>query len=132
VRAYRCQAGVLTIGYGHTGPDVSSGQRITEREADALLEQDIGKTLACIQRCVKVPLTQNQVDALASWVYNLGCGSLSRSSLLRHLNARDYAGAAAQFSRWTHADGKELPGLVARRKEEREMFLEGVAGLRTA
>ncbi|WP_019099941.1 lysozyme [Chromobacterium haemolyticum] len=121
--AYKCPAGVWTIGYGHTGPDVTPGQVITQAQADALLARDLERFEAGVARLVKVPMTQNQFDALVCFSYNLGLGALQGSTLLRLLNAGDYAGAAAQFPRWNKAGGKELPGLTRRRSAEHALFL---------
>lgn len=73
---------------------------------------------------VKVPLTQNQYDALVSLVFNIGRGSFARSSLLKKLNAGDMTGAAQEFPRWVYAKGKKLPGLITRRNDEMELFLK--------
>lgn len=121
--AYKCPAGIWTIGYGHTGPDVTPGQVITQAQADALLARDLERFEAGVARLVKVPMTQNQLDALVCFSYNLGLGALQGSTLLRLLNAGDYAGAAAQFPRWDKAGGKVLPGLTRRRAAEQALFL---------
>ena len=121
-KAYVCPAGVLTIGYGHTGPDVKPGQRITEAQAEQLLRQDMGKFEAAVKRQVKVPLTQGQFDALTSFTFNCGEGALKKSTLLKKLNAGDYAGAQAEFQKWNKGGGRVLPGLVKRRAEEAQMF----------
>ncbi|MGR2664258.1 lysozyme [Chromobacterium haemolyticum] len=121
--AYKCPAGIWTIGYGHTGPDVTPGQVITQAQADALLARDLERFEAGVSRLVSVQLNQNQFDALVSFAYNLGLGALQGSTLLRLLNAGDYAGAAAQFPRWNKASGKELPGLTRRRAAEQALFL---------
>lgn len=127
--AYQDAVGVWTIGYGHTGPDVKPGMKITKAKAESLLRQDLGKFENAVQRNVKVPLTQGQFDALVSFTYNLGEGNLKNSTLLKKLNQGDYAGAQAEFGKWTYAGGKELPGLVRRRKEEAAMFgSEGPSG----
>lgn len=120
--AYYCPAGVLTIGVGHTGPDVKPGMTITQAQSDALLSADLAKFEAAVSRNVKVPLTQNQFDALVSFTYNLGEGALRSSTLLRMLNAGDYTGAAAQFARWDKAGGKVLAGLTKRRAAEAALF----------
>ena len=117
-KAYVCPAGVLTIGYGHTGPDVKPGQRITEAQAEQLLRQDMSKFEAAVKRQVKVPLTQGQFDALTSFTFNCGEGALKKSTLLKKLNAGDYAGAQAEFQKWNKGGGRVLPGLVKRRAEE--------------
>lgn len=121
--AYYCPAGKLTIGYGHTGPDVKEGMTITEAEADELLAKDVGWAEEAVTRAVTVPLTSNQFSALVDFTFNVGAGNLESSTLLRLLNGGDLAGAADQFLRWDEADGKVLPGLVTRREEERSLFL---------
>jgi lysozyme len=126
--AYRCPAGVLTIGIGHTSaagiPQVTEGMRITEREAEAILASDLRKFESDILRLVKVSLTQNQFDALVSFVFNIGAAAFARSTMLRMINAVDLAGAAAQFARWNKSNGKVLAGLVRRRAEEAALFSE--------
>jgi len=120
--AYKDPVGILTIGYGHTGSDVKPGQRITQAQADQLLQGDVAIAEKAVRSQVKVPLTQGQFDALVSFTFNLGAGALKSSTLLKKLNAGDYAGAQAEFGKWVHAGGKVLPGLVARRQEEATMF----------
>lgn len=120
--AYKCPAGIWTNGYGHTGPDVTPGMVITQAQADALLARDLERFETGVARLVKVPLNQNQFDALVCFSFNLGLGALQGSTLLRLLNAGDYAGAAAQFPRWNKAGGKELPGLTRRRAAEQSLF----------
>lgn len=119
--AYKDVVGVVTIGYGTTS-GVKMGDTITKERAEELLREDVARFEAQVLRLVKVPLTQGQHDALVSFVYNLGAGNLSNSTLLRLLNAGDYAGAAAQFDRWNKAGGKVLAGLVRRRAAERALF----------
>jgi lysozyme len=123
LKAYRCPAGVLTVGYGSTGTHVHEGQEIDEITADAYLRKDLEVAEKCIAACVNVALTQGQFDALCSFVFNLGCGAFRKSTLLRKLNDGDDVGAADEFQRWSKAGGKELPGLVRRRKAEKELFL---------
>lgn len=127
-KPYLCPAGVPTIGYGATYyPD---GRRVTMQdkpvsEADAtdMLRSMLASYEAGVSRYVQVPLTQGQFDALVSFAYNLGLSALKNSTLLRLVNARDYAGAAAQFARWNKAGGKVLPGLTRRREAERKLFV---------
>ncbi len=123
--AYRDPVGVWTIGYGHAG-DVQAGDVITPHQAEVLLAADVAVAEAAVRRLVRVPLTQGQFDALVSFVFNLGAGRLSGSTLLAKLNARDYAGAAREFGRWVKGtvDGRKvnLPGLVKRRAAERALF----------
>ncbi len=120
--AYRDPGGVLTIGYGHTGSDVKPGEHITQARAEALLRSDTGWAQAAVRRDVKVPLTQGQFDALTSFTFNLGAGALGSSTLLKKLNAHDYAGAQKEFGKWVHAGGQVLPGLVRRRAAEAKLF----------
>jgi lysozyme len=122
--AYQDSVGVWTIGHGHTGADVHPGLTITQSEASALLLKDMDNAVADVNRLVKVSLTQNQFDALVDFVFNAGAGNFSGSTLLRNLNAGNYAAAAAQFARWVHAGTQTRPGLVARRKAEQRLFLE--------
>lgn len=119
--AYKCPADVWTIGHGTTA-GVKPGQTITKERAEELLREDVERFEAQVLRLVKVPLSQGQFDALVSFTYNLGAGNLSNSTLLRLLNAGDYAGAADQFDRWNKAGGKVLAGLVRRRAAERALF----------
>lgn len=114
---------VWTIGYGHTST-AKKGMVITEEQAEALLRKDIAWVEEAINTKVVVPLTQNQYDALASLIYNIGAGAFSKSTLLKMLNAGDYKGAADQFLRWDKQKGKTLRGLTRRRQEERELFLK--------
>ena len=119
--AYRDAVGVWTVGYGHTG-GVQKGDTLTPDQADETLRQDAATAEQAVSRLVKVPLTQGQFDALVSFTFNLGAGALEGSTLLRLLNAGDYEGASSQFGRWIHAGSAVLPGLVARREKERELF----------
>lgn len=125
LEAYLCPADVWTIGYGHTG-NVKEGDSVTKAEAEALLEKDLAVFRNGVTRAVKVPLNENQFGALVSFAYNLGIGSLQSSTLLKLLNAGDYAGAADQFLRWNKSKGKVLTGLVRRREAERAVFLTPV------
>lgn len=105
-----------TIGWGHTGPEVVKGLKWTQAQADTAFEKDLLRFEARIARLVKVPLTQGKYDALVLFDYNTG--ALHSSTLLRMLNARDYAGAQAQFARWNKNDGKVMRGLIRRRAAE--------------
>ena len=120
--AYWCPAGVKTIGYGHTR-GVTMGMRITKPQANEFLLDDVALAERDIDELVKVPLSQNQFDALVDFVFNLGAEEFAESTLLKKLNARDYAGAANEFSKWVYSDHVKLPGLVKRRAAERELFL---------
>lgn len=120
---YRCPAGVLTIGYGHTGADVKEGQTITQEQAEKFLRSDLVVHCNNVSGLVKVPLNQNQFDALVSFEYNIGYGNFKSSTLLRLLNQGDYKGAAEQFKRWRYANGKVLSGLITRRQKEKDLFV---------
>ncbi|MDE1714955.1 lysozyme (plasmid) [Chromobacterium amazonense] len=121
--AYQDSVGVWTVGYGHTSPDVKPGLRISNEQAEQLLRQDLARFEKGVGRLVKAPISQNQFDALVSFSYNLGLGSLQSSTLLRLLNQGDYQGAAGQFPRWDRAGGQVLAGLTHRRLAERDLFL---------
>jgi len=122
--AYKCPANILTIGYGHTGSDVHTGQKITQEEAEKLLRQDLIVHCNNVSRLVKVPLNQNQFDALVSFEYNVGYGAFMNSTLLKLLNQKKYKEASEQFGRWKFAGGKILAGLVKRREAEKQLFLQ--------
>ena len=117
LRAYRCPAGVWTIGYGHTGSDVHPGLIVSQDRADDLLVLDLIRFEKAVAKAVAVPLSQNQFDALVALTYNTGPAPLT-ATLGRVLNARRYNDVPAQFMRWTRAGGKELKGLVRRRRAE--------------
>jgi lysozyme len=113
---------VWTIGWGHT-KTAKPGMTITEAEAERLLRVDLDWVEAAIANLVKVPLTQNQYDALASFMFNIGRTQFDTSTMLKLLNAEDYEGAAAQFPRWNKQKGKVLKGLTKRRNQEQQLFL---------
>ena len=113
---------VWTIGYGHT-KTAKPGMRITQAGAEALLKHDLAWVEAALKKYIKVSLTQNQYDALASFVYNLGETNFKNSTLLKMLNKGDYQGAADQLLRWDKQKGKVLKGLTIRRNHERDLFL---------
>ncbi|WP_049011222.1 lysozyme [Enterobacter kobei] len=125
--AYQDSVGVWTIGYGWTQPvdgkPIRAGMTIKQETAERLLKTGLVSYESDVSRLVKVSLTQGQFDALVSFTYNLGALSLSTSTLLRKLNAGDYAGAADEFLRWNKAGGKVLNGLTRRREAERALYL---------
>ncbi|SPF82136.1 Phage lysin (EC 3.2.1.17)  len=127
LKAYLDSVGVWTIGYGDTGPDVVKGLVITKEQAEERLRKRLVEFEGCVNRAVKVKLTQNQFDALVSLVYNIGPTNFNSSTLLRKLNAGDYAGAADQFLVWNkgRVGGKlvVIDGLANRRKAERQLFV---------
>lgn len=127
LEAYRCPAGVWTIGYGITSAagvgKVTPGMKITHAQAEDMLR----RALAVFERGVQDALTrrptQPQFDALVSFAFNVGVGAMARSSVVRHFNAGDIEKAAGAFLLWNKANGKVLPGLTRRRREERDLFL---------
>ena len=121
LNAYKCPAGVWTIGYGHI-KGVQEGDVITEQQADEMLVEELNEYENYINTLVTVPLNQNQYDALVSWVYNLGSSNLNSSTLLKVLNSGDYAGVPEQIMRWNKAGGKVLEGLTRRRQSEADLF----------
>ena len=121
--AYLCPAKVWTIGYGHTAT-ANRGQCITKERAEELLKEDVARYEDAVRLLVRVPLNQNQFDALVSFTFNLGIGALRQSTLLKKLNKGQYVSAAYELDRWVYAKGKKLPGLVSRRLEEKKLFFE--------
>ena len=120
--AYQCSAGVWTIGYGHT-KDVEPGMQITKEDAEEMLVEELHEYESYINDFVTAPLSQNQFDALVSWVYNLGPANLKSSTMLKVLNAGEYDEVPAQMKRWNKAGGKRLEGLIRRREAESLLFL---------
>ncbi|BAP28949.1 lysozyme [Edwardsiella piscicida] len=127
LEAYKCPAGKLTIGYGWTRPvdgvPIHAGMKITKETAERLLKVGADEYGREVSSALRVSVSQSQFDALVSFAYNFGLPVLSGSTLLRKLNAGDYAGAAAEFPRWNKSKGKPLPGLTRRREAERCLFL---------
>jgi lysozyme len=126
LNAYLDSVKVPTIGVGHT-KGVRMGDIISPAQVDEFLTADLMDAERAIDRCVTVPLNQAQFDALVSWTFNLGGGALSKSTLLKRLNASDYDGAADEMLKWTMAGNRVLDGLVKRRTAERMLFLTGAA-----
>lgn len=123
--AYKCPAGVPTIGYGTTR-GVKMGMTVTKDEAEKLLQADVTPFSDRINKLVKVKLNQNQFDALVSFVYNVGSGAFADSTMLKLINQNLLDDAANQFIRWNRANGEVLPGLTRRRMAERDLFLRAV------
>lgn len=129
--AYRCPAGVWTIGWGHTGRDVKEGLVWTQAMADEALKNDLRAFEADVNSLVKATITQRQFDALVSFAYNVGSDidadtiaeGLGDSTLLRLVNAGRFMQAADEFLKWDKAGGKRLRGLSRRRAAERALFL---------
>jgi len=124
LEAYLCPAGVWTIGYGHT-KDVKEGDKINKEEAEYLLQEEMIEYEGYVNDFVEVTLQQHQYDSLVSFCYNLGGGSLKKSTLLKVLNDSKYEEVPAQIRRWNKAGGEVLEGLVRRREAEAVMFMGG-------
>jgi lysozyme len=120
--AYQDVRGIWTIGYGHTGIDVYEGLVITQTMAVTLLVSDLAAAVACVNHAVIVPITQDEFDGLVDFVFNDGRGAFVTSTLLRDLNAGDFASAAGQFGLWVNSGGQRQAGLVRRREAEEELF----------
>lgn len=131
--------GIYTIGWGHaivwgnnflrtSTPNAKSIAKqlypngLTMQQAEDLLRNDIHATSIPVEGLVKVPISDNQFAALVSFAFNVGVNNLRNSTLLKKLNARDYNGAALEFSKWNKAGGKVLKGLTRRREAEATLF----------
>lgn len=125
LHAYRCPAGILTIGYGHTGPDVVENMQIDEQKALELLKNDVSWAEKKVRALVTAGITENQFSALVSLTFNIGGGGLFHSKVLEHVNTNDPTGAADHFMDHVYARGvlEPLKGLVRRRKMEQTLFL---------
>ena len=121
LQAYKCSAGVPTIGYGSTR-GVSMDMEITQDRAEALLLEDVADFEEEVNKCVKVPKEQNQFDALVAWVYNLGPNNLKESTMLKVLNEGKYELVPSEIKRWNKAGGEVLEGLERRRLAESMLF----------
>ena len=125
--AYDDGVGVWTIGYGTTkypgGVRVKKGDVCTPDQAKAYMQHDLKKFEQTVNSTVKVPVNQNQFDALVSLAYNIGPTAFEESTLVKRLNEKNYKAAAEQFDLWVNARGKRLQGLVNRRAIEKELFL---------
>lgn len=126
LEAYLCPAGVPTIGYGQTGPEVKLGCVITESDADTMLLKEYKKFEAGVKTLVKVTINENQLGALTCFAYNVGLANLKASSLLRLINEGRFTLAAKEFTKWDKAKVKgvltPLAGLTKRRLKEQELF----------
>jgi lysozyme len=123
LEAYQDNGGVWTVGYGHTGPDLLAGMKISQADADMMLRADLSVAITCVNRTVTEEIGQPQFDALVDFCFNVGRGNFMQSSLLGKLNVGDFEGAAAQFLLWVNVAGKRNDGLMRRRVAERAMFI---------
>ena len=123
LQSYRCSAGVWTIGYGHTGKDIKEGMTITQQQADDWLVVDCNRVLQMLRDTLRVPIRQNQLDALVSLGFNIGTEALRKSTLMSLVNRNpDDMNIPEQFDRWVYAGGKVVNGLVRRRKAEGRLY----------
>ena len=125
--AYICPAGVVTIGVGHTGPDVHMGQHISQAEADSLLAKDLQRFEEAVDRIIKVPFNQDEFDATVSFAFNTGEGALAGSTFTRRINAGENKPTCFQqeFPKWVNGSNGPLPGLVRRRDAEVKLAVNG-------
>ena len=122
LKAYKCAGGVWTIGYGHT-KGVNEGDRITQRQADDYLHEDITEVQNIVDKYL--PLTQGQYDALVSFIFNVGEANFNNSTLKKKMLAnKNDKTIGDEFSRWVYANGKKLDGLVKRREWEARKYYE--------
>lgn len=126
LKAYRCSANRLTIGYGHT-KGVQEGDEISPAEAEQLLVEDLTAIADDLNRLVNVPVSESQYIALLSLAFNIGGTALKKSTLLFHLNHKRYDEAAEEFDKWIYAGGKVSEGLKRRRAAERKLFENDMA-----
>ncbi len=129
--AYRDAGGVWTVGYGHTSavgaPEVAPQMRLSEAEANEVLQRDVDNVARRVSALVKVPLTDAQFSALVSFTYNVGAGAFAGSSVLMVINSGDFARVPERLALWNKGGGRVLPGLVKRRAAEAAMFLSNGA-----
>lgn len=137
LQTYQCSAGKDTIGFGHTGNDVTKGMTITLEQANALFDKDIAYFEAEVDKRLNgIDLSQHEFDALVSFAYNAGIANLfgngkdkMQSTLIKKLKAgKPKNEIAAEFNKWVYASGMKNAGLIARRDKEAEMFLTGEYG----
>lgn len=121
--AYKDVGGIWTIGWGHTGPDIIEGLTINKDIAEFLFDSDLSYFEDKVSNAVFTALNNNQFDAIISFVYNLGMGSLLHSTLLKDLNKGNYQDAAGEFSKWIYVNHSPQASLVTRRHLEKELFM---------
>lgn len=121
--AYKDLAGIWTIGWGDTGPDVVCSLKITQDQADKRLEKKLLYFENIVNRTVRININQHQFDALVSFCYNVGQGSLEHSTLMSDLNHANYSKASQDFLDWDKVNGHVVAGLLRRRKAESTLFL---------
>lgn len=123
LRSYQDVVGIWTIGYGAIGGEIGPGLVWTQAQADERLSKDLIRFQIGVENLIKYTCSDSQFSALVCLAYNIGLSALKSSTLLRKFNGGDIAGAALEFVKWDRAGGKEIPGLLARRKAEQKLFL---------
>jgi len=125
--AYRDAVGVWTVGYGHTSmagpPAVTAGLTVSRAEAEAILARDVESFARGVAGAIRTEINDRQFSALVSFAYNVGLANFHRSSVLKAVNAGDFAAVPRRLQLWTRAGDKVLPGLVTRRAAEAAMFI---------
>lgn len=121
--AYQDDKGVWTIGWGHTGPEVVEGLTCTTEQAETWFQEDTLWAVKGVNDSLTTNVSQQQFDALTSFTFNVGVGAEAHSTMVKLVNARDLAGAAAEFPKWDHVDGVVNAGLLWRRRQEQRIFL---------
>lgn len=129
LQAYLCPAGVWTIGWGHTGPDVHAGSTISAAEADRLLDRDLDEAESDVSAALRRPANDNEFAAMVSLRFNIGAAGFRRSSVLRLHNAGDRVGAARAFALWNKGRNRQgrlvvLNGLTRRRAVEAALYMQ--------
>lgn len=122
--AYKDVGGILTIGYGHTGPDVTTGLTVTPEHATDLLKKDLERFCQGVESKLSrhVMLNDNQFSALVCFAYNVGVGAFGLSTLCHRINANDVSDLRGCWEAWNHVNGKVIPGLTKRRQAEFELW----------
>ncbi len=120
--SYKDSKGVWTVGWGHTGKDVDSSTTFTQMQADIAFVNDASKAVNAVNNLVKQIISQNEFNALVSFVYNVGEGNFKSSTLLKELNNGNYVAAANEFPKWNHSGGIVVNGLTKRRLAEKSLF----------
>jgi len=123
LKTYLDTGKVLTIGYGHTGPDVKLGLTISKEKANELFDSDIDKFQDGVNKLLSYSTNENQFSAMVSLAYNIGLGNFKKSSVLRFHNQGQFEKAANSFLLWNKDNGVVLAGLVKRRKSESLLYL---------
>lgn len=120
--AYQDQGGIWTIGYGHT-QNVKAGDVCTQEQAERWLSENIQTAAQCVLNNLTCSLSQNELDALACFTYNVGCKNFINSTMRLYLDRNQFTQAALEFQKWDHVNGQVIPGLFRRRVAEKMLFL---------